>query len=178
MLSIHGSSSVSYPLRQVIAVFSHSQVGAPRSFLLGICDNGDDRSMESNLDNRTSPQPLPSLPPSPTTSEDLGRAHAWTEQEDSDDGIPKKNDKGKAREVTSLNDEGETSEEEGGGSYPPTNEDAAETRRIEDVSLGERTVSLNKSILTAYNYRIFGNGKWQNDSDGKLRAKVRRHPDP
>ncbi|KIM74331.1 hypothetical protein PILCRDRAFT_707106 [Piloderma croceum F 1598] len=88
--------------------------------------------MESNLDNRTSPQPLPSLPPSPTTSEDLSRAHAWTEQDTDDESTPQKKDKGKSREMISLNDEGETSEEEGGGSYPPTNEDAAETRRIED----------------------------------------------
>ena len=106
--------------------------------------------MQSNLDNRTSPQPLPSLPPSPTTSEDLGRAHAWTEQDTDDESIPQKKDKGKSREVISLDDEGETSEEEGGGSYPPTNEDAAETRRIEDVSLG-RVDGLIKSILTAYN---------------------------
>jgi hypothetical protein len=103
--------------------------------------------MESSLpiDNRTSPQPLPSLPPSPTTSEDLGRAHAWTELlEDTDDEtIPQKKDKGKSREVVNLNDGEETSEDEGGSSYPPTNEDAAETRRIEDVSLGETAVSLH-----------------------------------
>jgi hypothetical protein len=106
--------------------------------------------MESNLDNRTSPQPLPSLPPSPTTSEDLSRAHAWTEQDTDDERTPQKKDTGKSREVIGLNDEGETSEEEGGGSYPPTNEDATETRRIEDVSLG-RMNGLIKSILTAYN---------------------------
>jgi len=102
--------------------------------------------MESGLpiDNRTSPQPLPSLPPSPTTSEDLGRAHAWTELEDTDDEtIPQKKNKGKSREVVNLNDGEETSEDEGGSSYPPTNEDAAETRRIEDVSLGETAVSLH-----------------------------------
>jgi hypothetical protein len=99
--------------------------------------------MESSLPNggRTSPHPLPSLPSSPTTSEDLGRAHVWAEPEDTDEpeNIPQKKDKGKAREIVSLVVEGvgngDTSEEEGGGAYPPTTEDAAETQKIEDVSL-------------------------------------------
>jgi hypothetical protein len=96
--------------------------------------------MESSLptQDRTIPHPLPSLPPSPTTSEDLSRAHVWAEAEDSDEpeNIPQKKDKGKSKEIIDLNTErgggGESSEDEAGGSYPPTNEDAAETRRIED----------------------------------------------
>lgn len=118
--------------------------------MLAVSDDSDG-PMESNTptDATTSPQPLPSLPPSPTASEDLSRAHVWAEPEDSGepDNRPQKIDKGKSKEVIDLNIEGgrseETSEEEGGGSYPPTNEDVAETRRIEDVSLFKNTAPLN-----------------------------------
>lgn len=128
------------------------------------------------INDRTSPQPLPSLPPSPTISEDLSRAQAWAEQDD--EKAPQKKDKGKSKEVINLNIEeggsGDTSEDEASGSYPPTNEDAAETRRIEDVSLGEKDGS-SRYILTTYDSRTYANGKWQSVSGGRLRGRAHKH---
>lgn len=92
------------------------------------------------------PQPLPSLPGSPTASEDLSRGTAWIDPEEEETTPRKKQDKGKGR-VVNLDVEEDASrevseaEDEGPGSYPPTNEDANETRRVEEVSsinLGNR----------------------------------------
>lgn len=95
------------------------------------------------MDDKTSPQPLPPLPLSPTIEEDLSRAHAWAERDESDDmeHTPQKKDKGKEKEVVNPyvdgGASGETSDDEETGvvveAYPPTHEDAAETRKIEEV---------------------------------------------
>lgn len=106
------------------------------------------------------PKPLPSLPPSPTTSEDLSRAPAWIDLEEEDQTTPqKKKDKGKGKQVANPDVEegaesGEISEEEEArNSYPPTTEDTSETRRIEEVSFNTtHTTSyhiMRPSILTA-----------------------------
>ena len=85
------------------------------------------------------PQPLPSLPGSPTSSEDLSRRPAWIDPEEEETTPHKKQDKGKGR-VVNLDVEEDASrevseaEDEGPRSYPPTNEDANETRRVEEVS--------------------------------------------
>ncbi|KAI0051222.1 hypothetical protein FA95DRAFT_1554806 [Auriscalpium vulgare] len=94
---------------------------------------------------RASPTPLPSLPPSPTEEEDLGRPAAWVDEDDnhSPDLTPTSNAKGKARATGSALEssyaEGGTDEalrriDEGGDTetYPPMSGDEAETRRIEE----------------------------------------------
>ncbi|KAI0063656.1 hypothetical protein BV25DRAFT_1824219 [Artomyces pyxidatus] len=106
--------------------------------------------MTSNANlERSSPQPLPSLPASPTEEEDLGRAAAWggyTDDRDADishGGDPASQRKGKGREADPALEasyaDGGTDEDlrgmdEGGEveGYPPMSEDATETRRIEE----------------------------------------------
>lgn len=84
------------------------------------------------------PKLLPSLPASPTTSEDLSRAPVWADPDEEETTPQKKQDKGKERvvnlDVEEAGGSGEVSEEESPGSYPPTSEDTTETRRIEEVS--------------------------------------------
>lgn len=89
-------------------------------------------------------------------SEDLSRAPAWTEDDDEEEEETtprKKQKKGKER-VVDLDAEqasGEVSEEESPRSYPPTSEDAAETRKIEEVSLfGTRYYTLLLRILVEF----------------------------
>ncbi|KAJ7594786.1 hypothetical protein C8J56DRAFT_778814 [Mycena floridula] len=67
------------------------------------------------------PQPLPSLPPSPSSEEDLSRAQAWSESESS---LTSKQ-KGKQRENLDAGDDE-------AGVYPPVNDDQAETRRVQE----------------------------------------------
>lgn len=104
--------------------------------------------MEPNITiaENVGPQPLPSLPSSPITEEDLSRSTTWATDDNSnsdDQGkISWRTDRGKSKEVVGSCDDdfvhtGETSEDDGtGGTYPPANEDDAETRRIEEVSTG------------------------------------------
>lgn len=69
-------------------------------------------------------------------SEDLSRAPAWVEdaEQDEQETTPRKSkDKGKGRVVDVEEASGEVSEEEIPRTYPPTSEDAAETRKIEEV---------------------------------------------
>jgi len=94
-------------------------------------------SSTTSVDKNGDPQPLPSLPGSPTMSEDLSRAPAWVEdaEQDEQETTPRKSkDKGKGRVVDADVEETgeEVSEEEIPRTYPPTNEDAAETRKIEE----------------------------------------------
>ena len=94
----------------------------------------------------STPEPLPSLPPSPVAEpqvlrpeEDVGRA--WHDDEPSTSGLnPRRKEKGKGkRRATRDEDEEEDEEEEDGGGavegYPPTKEEEAEARRVQEVRL-------------------------------------------
>ena len=92
------------------------------------------------------PQPLASLPPSPV-EEDIGKASAaWHEESTSGStlaegsrsppaGGRRSKDKGKSRERDTgyRDDAGESSDEEVAEGYPPTKEEEAEARRVEEV---------------------------------------------
>lgn len=95
--------------------------------------------------SKSIPQPLPSLPPSPT-EEDLGGASLWKEEHDT----PKKQrmsngsvkGKERAREISLDEDEDEVVEEDGeltptvvDSGYPPSKDEEEESRRIEQVRL-------------------------------------------
>lgn len=104
------------------------------------------RSPPSTSLSLNGPQPLPSLPPSPTTEEDVSSA-PWTADEIQD--TPRATtSKGKGRErLIDSPGFGYTYSAEGPDSppgmsadpssegYPPTNDDEAETRRIEEVAI-------------------------------------------
>lgn len=101
--------------------------------------------MESSITitEKSGPHPLPSLPPSPITEEDLSRPTTRATHDGFDDheNIPRRQDKGKSKEIVGpyaeFGHNGETSEDDGaGGTYPPANDDDTETRRIEEVSNG------------------------------------------
>ncbi|KAG1862595.1 hypothetical protein DFJ58DRAFT_839443 [Suillus subalutaceus] len=77
---------------------------------------------------------MPSNPP-PTLEEDLSHAHLWSQdndQRDSQDISPARSststEKGKEKQL----DEEDTTENPSSESYPPINDDAAETRRVEE----------------------------------------------
>ncbi|EIN12054.1 hypothetical protein PUNSTDRAFT_119194 [Punctularia strigosozonata HHB-11173 SS5] len=81
------------------------------------------------------PQPLPSLPPSPTTEVDLTKPDAWAEH-DSSLRVPDR--KGKARARDSSHDSSMEGGSEDGLSpgvehYPPMTDEEAETRRVEET---------------------------------------------
>jgi hypothetical protein len=85
------------------------------------------------------PQPLPSLPPSPI-EEDLTRLKtSWNEDDGSDsESSPERRRKGKQRQLETAYADGSSDtlqdNASGGEAYPPVNDDAAETRRVEEVS--------------------------------------------
>ena len=96
----------------------------------------------------STPEPLPSLPPSPVAEpqvlrpeEDVGRA--WHDDEPPTSGLNlRRKGKGKGkRRATRDEDEDEEEEEgveEGGGAvggYPPTKEEEAEARRVQEVRI-------------------------------------------
>lgn len=98
----------------------------------------------------SSPQPLPSLPPSPAFEQppalprnDEDIAHVWHEDEDTIiDGkhlnpkARKRGGKGKERAVGSGSDEEDEDEEDEdavAAGYPPTKEEEAESRRVQEV---------------------------------------------
>lgn len=128
-----------------------------RQVLRGICTSTSTRQADSLFDatlatttsmpsissiETVTPQPLPSLPPSPTEEEDLSRAHAWREGDDSDTlaDVSEKKDKGKGKQLEEFDadcgsdDASQTEERE---VYPPMNHDEAETRRVEEVGLDD-----------------------------------------
>ncbi|TFK54267.1 hypothetical protein OE88DRAFT_1171184 [Heliocybe sulcata] len=84
------------------------------------------------------PQPLPSLPPSPTEEEDLGRPEAWITDEPHTRNLysptkgksPKKGDS----DDTSYEivDEEEPEAQNGVAGYPPMTDEEAESRRVEE----------------------------------------------
>ncbi|KAH8078067.1 hypothetical protein BXZ70DRAFT_689879 [Cristinia sonorae] len=97
-----------------------------------------------------SPEPLPSLPPSPTEEDIGGAARAWHEESTSSgtsgstlagsmvgasSSRSKGVNKGKGRELSPYSDDAESSDEEANGAaegYPPTKDEVAESRRIEE----------------------------------------------
>ncbi|KAI0081313.1 hypothetical protein K474DRAFT_1672057 [Panus rudis PR-1116 ss-1] len=100
----------------------------------------------------TTPEPMPSIPPSPTTEEDISKAHReWHEDEEpaaplspteltpksarargkqraSPDVVPSY-----AEEDESTSDEGEGSTGAGKESYPPIKDEEAESRKVEET---------------------------------------------
>ena len=97
--------------------------------------------MASRADS--APQPLPSLPPSPI-EEDISRADRWTEESSSPSTLHDKSSKAKGKQRESLDppspaylgldnasesDEGENGTE----GYPPTKDEEAEARKVEEV---------------------------------------------
>ncbi|THU98635.1 hypothetical protein K435DRAFT_660567 [Dendrothele bispora CBS 962.96] len=95
--------------------------------------------MPSSIDT-VIPESHPPLPPSPIEDYDLGHAKTW----DSDDEYTPTSQtspsrKGKAKQYDSQHtDEAATevigmAEMDGNGAYPPVNDDAAETRRVEET---------------------------------------------
>src|SRR3984957_8858005 len=94
----------------------------------------------------TDVQPLPSLPPSPTTEEDLSRAQAWTDGNGGSDGseseVRQKRDRRKGKEKESATDrpyvrvtgsDDSLEQQQDVDAYPPMNDDITETRRVEKV---------------------------------------------
>ncbi|KAH7912395.1 hypothetical protein BJ138DRAFT_1004535 [Hygrophoropsis aurantiaca] len=82
------------------------------------------------------PQILSSLPPSPLSEEDLSKAQAWA---DEDEFTPERHsispastDKGKGKQSDDSYDEEEPSDVNGSAEYPPTSDEVAETRRVEE----------------------------------------------
>ncbi|EGN99780.1 hypothetical protein SERLA73DRAFT_106574 [Serpula lacrymans var. lacrymans S7.3] len=87
---------------------------------------------------KTSLQTSSSTPPSPTSEEDLSRAHVWGEFEyepyASQEHSPASSSKGKAKEsVSDHSYDSEEGHQRGAATevYPPTNDEAEETRRVE-----------------------------------------------
>ncbi|KAJ6609820.1 hypothetical protein B0H10DRAFT_2062613 [Mycena sp. CBHHK59/15] len=76
------------------------------------------------------PRPQPSLPPSPSTEQDLSGAHRWSDDE-ADHLDPSSKTKGKARQLYNADEEVDD-EESDLQEYPPANDDEAETRRVEE----------------------------------------------
>ncbi|KAI0930511.1 hypothetical protein AcV5_007200 [Taiwanofungus camphoratus] len=86
----------------------------------------------------SSPAPLPSLPPSPV-EEDISRAGAWTEERISGGSSGSTARRGKEKEAAQGTSHGEEGDEDdfeeddpGVDEYPPTKDEEAEARRIEE----------------------------------------------
>ncbi|KZT26780.1 hypothetical protein NEOLEDRAFT_208193 [Neolentinus lepideus HHB14362 ss-1] len=86
----------------------------------------------------SSPQPLPSLPPSPTEEEDLGRPAAWANDEPHIHSLnsPTKGKSPKSRDSDDGNyeivDEEEQEAQNGVAGYPPMTDEETESRRVEE----------------------------------------------
>jgi len=118
--------------------------------------------------------------PPPTLEEDLSHAHLWSQdndQRDSQDMSPPRSststEKGKERQLDEDIDidiiENPSSE-----SYPPTNDDAAETRRVEEVRYFRfRSCSITITSLISV-CRTYVDGSWLNANDGELHENQRR----
>jgi hypothetical protein len=121
--------------------------------------------------------------PPPTLEEDLSHAHLWSQdndQRDSQDMSPPRSststEKGKERQLDEDIDidiiENPSSE-----SYPPTNDDAAETRRVEEVRyfrFRSRSITITSSAhLKIPVCRTYVDGSWLNANDGELHENQR-----
>jgi hypothetical protein len=108
----------------------------------------------------TDVQPMPSLPPSPTTEEDLSRAQAWSDGNGESDGseseLRQKRDRRKGKEKESATErpyirvtgsDDSLEQQQDIDAYPPTNDDVTETRRVEEV---RSFISLTKNNLKKY----------------------------
>ncbi|KAI5830018.1 hypothetical protein K523DRAFT_240756 [Schizophyllum commune Tattone D] len=75
------------------------------------------------------------VPPSPA-EEDLSRAHAWHEDTESEEAhvSPKRKGKERSPSTDTEGDDDEFERSGSGSSYPPINDEEAETRRVEEVS--------------------------------------------
>jgi len=122
--------------------------------------------MPSSIDTVIPERQTP-LPPSPIEDYDLGHARTW----DSDDEYTPTTEtspsrKGKAKQYDPQHTDAAgpevigMTEMDGNGVYPPVNDDAAETRRIEEVS----SVSSQATPLLTTRYRLFGAGNLLNDN--------------
>lgn len=123
----------------------------------------------------SSPAPLPFLPPSPV-EEDISRAGAWTEERISGGSSGSTARRGKEKEAAQGTSHGEEGDEDdfeeddpGVDEYPPTKDEEAEARRIEEVSLA--LIVAEMSFAACYNYvlisRTYGAGKSLSESGGK-----------
>ena len=114
----------------------------------------------------TDPRPLESLP---SSEEDL-TTHA---RDSFDDGVL---DKGKRKATATPSESDESSDTEteeaphSAGVYPPTNDDEAETKRIEEV--GVITTETGYSRYSILIYRTFDGGRSTNDNDGRRRGSL------
>lgn len=107
------------------------------------------------------PHPLPSLPPSPSSEEDLSRAQVWQDDTNSHHQPSHTAAKGKQKQTRENyrdngSDEALGSPEES-GAYPPTNDDQTETRRVEEVSFAGQKYQV--PLLSHAANRIFDDGK-------------------
>ncbi|KAH7918315.1 hypothetical protein BV22DRAFT_911238 [Leucogyrophana mollusca] len=119
-------------------------------------------------DKGTMPQILTSLPPSPTSEEDLSRAQAWTEQDDlnTEGHSPASTDKGKGKQLDDPYDDEEAVDTNGSAEYPPTSDEVAETRRVEE--------NLRRWELAERQRRKAARESAQNAAGGSILAGVTR----
>jgi hypothetical protein len=102
-------------------------------------------SLISSIDKFT-PNPLPSLPPTPTSEEDLSRRWAWQEGGESDNLQSRKSEERQLQEqYADASDE--ASEHTDAGVYPPVNDDEAETRRVEEVRMAHSAQCIDIDIF-------------------------------
>jgi hypothetical protein len=104
----------------------------------------------------------------PSSEEDLTHA-----RDSLDDGVF---DKGKRKATATPSESDESSDTEteepphSAGVYPPTNDDEAETKRIEEV--GVITTETGHSRYSILIHRTFDGGRSTNGSDGKRRGSL------
>ena len=82
------------------------------------------------------PVPVAKLVPPSPAEEDLSRAHAWHEDTESEEAhiSPKRKGKERSPSTDTEGDDDEFERSGSGSSYPPINDEEAETRRVEEVS--------------------------------------------
>ncbi|KAL1744679.1 hypothetical protein HDZ31DRAFT_38119 [Schizophyllum fasciatum] len=104
---------------------------------------------ERQLSTPQRPGAVKQVPPSPA-EEDLSRAHAWKDDAESEDTHPSPKRKGKERspstDTDGADDDSEFERSGSGGSYPPMNDEEAETRRVEELAERERRRLARESL--------------------------------